>query len=444
MPRKTNFDIKKTLEDYYQSFQRDGNPIPVNFRALFPELNKSERFTHLIHSYPAKLLPHIPYFFLATDILCPKNGLVLDPFCGTGTVLLEAALSGRNTYGADSNPLAELITKVKTGYIPSQKLKQTLDDVLELVKLYYQNVSIPDSVAVWYSPTSITQLSNLQKVISQIKDEKQKAFFELCFSSVARKVSYADPSISVPVHWNPERFSSNPKRMAEVKDKLEALHTVNVYEKFEIVCRANISRVETLKSKIADGVVARVISDDARVLPLADKSVDLILTSPPYAGAQKYIRAAWLNLYWLNRATPENIRELKTHNIGREDYRKAEVFDSYTGIEPADNVLRELYGNGMTQRAFIVANYLNEMKVALDEAIRVLKPEAYMVIVIGNNTVCKRSFDTQHYLTQYLLGKGMKLQYKLIDDIKSYGLMTKRNKTANTITREWIIVFKNR
>lgn len=442
MPRKKKLDIKEALNCYYNSFQQDGNPIPVNYRAMVPELNKPDRFTHLIHSYPAKLLPHIPYFFLSTDALCPNNGLVLDPFCGTGTVLLEAALSGRNSCGADANPLAELITNVKTSYIPQQDLLQTLDSIMVKARRFRITAPIPDTVAIWYSPSSLSQLSNLQRAIGQIDDEKQKDFFELCFSSVARKVSYADPSISVPVHWNPERFSANPKRMAEVSGKLEALHTVNVYDKFETVCRANIVRVASLGGMIADGVEAWVVSDDARHLPLADNSVDLILTSPPYAGAQKYIRASWLNLYWLNRTSPEEIRELKTHNIGREDYRKAEVFESYTGIEPADEVLRKLYGDGMTQRAFIVANYLNEMKMALDESIRVLKPEAYMVIVIGNNTVCKRSFDTQHYLTHYLLGKGMMLQYKLIDDIKSYGLMTKRNKTANTITREWILVLK--
>lgn len=112
-------DIEKILKDYYQSFQKDGEPISVNFRTLVPELKKAERFTHLIHSYPAKLLANIPYFFLATDTFCPADGIVLDPFCGTGTVLLEAALSGRNALGADANPLAELITDVKTVYIPS-------------------------------------------------------------------------------------------------------------------------------------------------------------------------------------------------------------------------------------------------------------------------------------------------------------------------------------
>ena len=189
-------------------------------------------------------------------------------------------------------------------------------------------------------------------------------------------------------------------------------------------------------------MAARIVANDARQLGLEDKSVDLILTSPPYAGAQKYIRASWLNLYWLNRVKLENVRELKKRNIGREDYKKSEVFESYTGIEAADQVLRMLYNKGKTERAFLVANYLNEMKVALDESCRVLKANGYMVIVIGNNTVCGQSFYTQDYLTRYLECKGMTLQFKLIDDIKSYGLMTKRNKTANRITREWILVFK--
>lgn len=442
MPQKEIIDIEKTLKGYYQSFQKDGDPISVNFRALVPELKKAERYTHLIHSYPAKLLANIPYFFFATDTLCPADGTVLDPFCGTGTVLLEAALSGRNAFGADANPLAELITGGKTIYIPKEELLETLDDILIRAKRCRRETIHPEAIAVWYSPCCLKQLTNLQRTINEIEDVRQKTFFELCFSGVARKVSFADPSISVPVHWNPDRFNNNPHRKEEVRKKLESLQTINVYDKFEIICKANIDRVDSLRGKISEGVTARVISKDARQLGLKDGSIDMILTSPPYAGAQKYIRASWLNLYWLNRVKLEDIRELKTHNIGREDYRKDEVFESYTGIVAADKVLKELYNSGYTKRAFLAANYLNEMKVALDECCRVLRTDGYMVIVIGNNTVCKRQFDTQDYLTTYLVSKGLRLQYKLIDDIKSYGLMTKRNKTADKISREWILVFK--
>lgn len=442
MPRKTQTDIKRILKGYCESFQKDGRPISVNFRALVPELKKAERYTHLIHSYPAKLLANIPYFFFATDTLCPPNGIVLDPFCGTGTVLLEAALSGRNAWGADSNPLAELITTVKTSYLSRENLLETLEMIINSAKRAKINKPFPEAVAVWYSPSTLPQLAALQTSISRIKNKKQKAFFELCFSSVVRKVSLADPSISVPVHLNLERFNNNPRRKEDVEFKLKALKNVDVFDKFDSVCKVNIGRVEILKGKIKKGITTKVISKDARQLGIPDESVDFILTSPPYAGAQKYIRASWLNLYWLNLVKLDDIKELKKHNIGREDYRKGEVYECYTGIEAADKVLKDLYTEGKKERAFLVANYLNEMKVALDESCRVLKTGGHMVIVIGNNTVCKRQFDTQNYLTSYLVGKGIQLEYKLIDDIKSYGLMTKRNKTANTISREWILVFK--
>lgn len=442
MTSKTPTDISEILDGFYQSFQKDGVPISVNFRELVPELAKAERYSHLIHSYPAKLLTNIPYFFFATDVLCPKGGTILDPFCGTGTVLLEAILSGRNAFGADANPLAELITSVKTIYIPEAELLNTLSIILEKARRYRKQLEYPDAISFWYSMGSLRQLTNLQRAIGDIEDTHQKAFFELCFSSVARKVSFADPSISVPVHWNPERFKNNPARMDDVSRKLEKLKTVNVYERFESICLTNIARIGTLDGRLKENVSAKIVSNDARHLELKDNSVDMILTSPPYAGAQKYIRASWLNLYWLNRVKLEDVKNLKKHNIGREDYRKEEIFESYTGIAPADDVLRELYRNGNVARAFLAANYLNEMKVALDESIRVLRQEGYMVIVIGNNTICKRQFDTQEYLTDYLVKKGMCLQYKLIDDIKSYGLMTKRNKTADTISREWILVFK--
>lgn len=150
-----------------------------------------------------------------------------------------------------------------------------------------------------------------------------------------------------------------------------------------------------------------------------------------------------MNLYWLGKKQPEEIRLLNSKNIGREDYHKSDFNQKVkTDISAADVVLESLYKEGKYERAYIVGNYLNEIKLAFDESMRVLKKGGYMVIVIGNNTVCDRPFDTQDYLTTYLQSKGMHLKFKLIDDIKSYGLMTKRNQTASTISCEWVLVFK--
>lgn len=444
-------DIEYYIEKFITEFSQKKEPIQINFREIIPEINSYERYTHLIHTYPAKLLCHIPYFFLQTDFFCPKNGIVLDPFCGTGTVLLEANISGRNAKGADANPLANLISKVKTTYIKKEDLQKTLGIIISRAKRFNTNECIDtSSVSRWFSKSTISQLWHLECAIKKVRNTKQQDFFMMCLSNLVKKVSFADPSISVPVKLNPERFAQNPERMESAKFKLKTLENIDVYDKFENICQLNINRIESLKDIYSNGITSEIISNDARLLTkeiggteiLQDESVDLILTSPPYAGAQKYIRSSWLNLYWLGTKNSEDIRLLNKQNIGREDYHKADMFRVITSIQAADDVLTSLYDEGKNERAFIVGNYLNEMKSAIDESVRVLKTGGYMIIVIGNNTVCGRPFDTQDYLTTYITSKGLRLQFKLIDDIKSYGLMTKRNKTASRISCEWVLVFK--
>lgn len=437
-------------EEYVRKYQETGQPVSVNFRELVPLLNNKERYTHLIHSYPAKLLSNIPYYFLQSEEYCPHDGIVLDPFCGTGTVLLEAALSGRQAWGADANPLAVLISKVKTTYISKEILLKSLSAVLNRAERSREMPRMSSMIEGWFSDSTVTQLFRLQQSIGKIKNESQKYFFLLCLSNLIRKVSYADPTIAVPVHLNPNRFAEGSERRKTATFRLETLKAVDVYDKFEGICRLNIERVNSLKG-VKKINTAEVVSNDARHLTrhlseedvIPDNAVDLILTSPPYAGAQKYIRASRLNLYWLGMTDAAEIRTIDGKNIGREDYHKKEYDKKYTtGIAEADKVLEELYSRGKKERACIVGNYLNEMQAALDESYRVLKPGGHMVIIIGNNTVCGLSFDTQDYLTSYLQSKGMQLKFKLIDDIKSYGLMTKRNKTANTITSEWVLVLQ--
>jgi hypothetical protein len=165
------------------------------------------------------------------------------------------------------------------------------------------------------------------------------------------------------------------------------------------------------------------------------------LTSPPYAGAQKYIRSSSLSLGWLGLTMNEDLKSLDKKSIGRENYLSYELEEIISGIKSADKLLPILFKKNKL-RAYVVGNYLVEMKEAIDESIRVLKKNGYFIIVIGNNKVCDIEFNTQEYLSEYIQSRGLQLKFKLIDDIKSYGLMTKRNKTADIISREWILVFK--
>ena len=82
------------------------------------------------------------------------------------------------------------------------------------------------------------------------------------------------------------------------------------------------------------------------------------------------------------------------------------------------------------------------MTQALKESIRVLKKDKYFVLVAANNNVCGLEFETQRYLKEIAIEHGMQIECELIDDIQSYGLMTKRNKTASIISCEWVLILK--
>jgi adenine-specific DNA methylase len=112
--RATLVDTSLLYEDFRRQFQVSKKPIGTDFRALVSWVKVGDQRTHLIHSYPAKLLAHIAHFFVHAGALCGPDTRVLDPFCGSGTVALEASMRGLSTLVADANPMALLLTRVKT------------------------------------------------------------------------------------------------------------------------------------------------------------------------------------------------------------------------------------------------------------------------------------------------------------------------------------------
>ena len=67
-------EIELRIEQYCADYAERNEPIRINFRQLVPELNNSERYSHLIHSYPAKLLSNISFCkqitFVPKMVLC--------------------------------------------------------------------------------------------------------------------------------------------------------------------------------------------------------------------------------------------------------------------------------------------------------------------------------------------------------------------------------------
>jgi tRNA G10 N-methylase Trm11 len=448
-------DFSEKIKSLLKEYANSSEPIEVSFRDLVPNLNHSDRATHLIHTYPAKLLTHIPYFFLNNSIFSKPGDLVLDPFCGSGTVLLETILAGRQAIGADANPLARLISRVKTSHYDNEILKLYLEKITETIPTS-ENLMVPRvcNIDYWFLPHVQNQLIKIISAIEEIQDQKYRDFFWVCFSNCIKKVSLADPRVSVPVKLKLDQYNVDHPLYNETKRKLQNLVDIDVIAKFKEIATANINRVENFIKQFNGKSYAQVVSTDARNLNMEvvdglkvdtrePEQVSLIISSPPYAGAQKYIRASSLNLGWLSLISEhQTLRCLEELNIGREHYKKSDYqVLQKTNIPDADLLLEEIFRINPL-RAHIASNYLLEMKLAFKEAIKNLKIGGYFVLVAANNQVCGKEFKTQEYLMQIAESFNVKVVLRMIDDIKSYGLMTKRNKTANIITREWVLVFQ--
>lgn len=425
-------DTSVALTGLLEHFERNPQPAAISFRQLVPWLKVGERASHYLHPYPAKLLPHIAHFFLANRILVGDDECVLDPFGGSGTVALETILSGRTALYADANPLARLITAVKTRPIDPKVLVDAYSEVRQGFRRSRVRKT-PDVVNLekWFDPHVTSELVRLRSAIGALKDETLRDFMRVTFSAVTRKASNSDPRFSVPVRYR----NGDSRNGLSVGDLFDAQIEANMTR------LAPLGQVESLGPATSAGLDARhlVTAFDER---LPDHSVGMIISSPPYAGAQKYVRAASLSLGWLDLAPSKGLRRLEEQTIGREHYAKASWANvGSTGIDHADELIAAIARENQS-RAKIVGTYLIEMRAALLEAVRVLRPGGCFVLVIGDNTVCGRRFPSSVYLRLMLEGMGMKTILSLVDQIPSRGLMTRRNKTAGIIAAESVIVFR--
>ena len=434
----------EALTSLLDRYKRSSRHIEVDFRALVTWVRLGDQLTHQLHPYPAKLLPHIASLFVRLAG-SPSKQIVLDPFCGSGTVALEASVGGYVPVVADINPFALLLSKVKTTPYDPEQLRRTVQQVLRKAA----TIRIGPSVQIvngdlWYALARRSELEILLSAVNEVDDTDARDFMRICFSATARRLSLADPRISVPVRMRTKRGLSRQSNR-KIRERLAWLSSTNALAVFAGVCENNIERIEETNALYPDRTPARVIGTDARNILaqqeplLAPSSVDLIVTSPPYGSAQKYIRASSLALNWLGLATPEELTGLEDQCIGREH---VPARNGGTKELPGYEGLLERIGKKNLVRERITRFYMMEMRNALSQMAQALRPQGRIAIVIGNNQVCGEVLRNDRFVTKELEEQGLRVELRVVDHIKSRGLMTKRNKTASVISRESVIVLR--
>jgi len=350
----------------------------------------TQKYTHGLHAYPARMIPQIAHRLI--ERYSSPYDLVLDPFCGSGTVLAEALLMKsheradadipRNAVGNDINPLALLLAKVKSKPLDSSALEKNMgslirkaeEDIAELRKGRIQ-VGTPKAfpnLHHWFKDYVINELVVIQKNINKLLDNNFRDFAHVCFSLTVRKVS----NIYNPGDTFIKRLSSEklrkyrPNVMATFKQY--TLDATNLMKAFSRVC-----------SKEAE---VNVTFADARELPFSDESVDLIVTSPPYGEERNtisYTRWSKLSSLWLGYEG-SFIRRIEKASLGGRDHPNLE-----TSSQTLNEMLQEVAKSDI-ELAKAAAQYFRDYGRCLEEMYRILSKGRFCCIVIGNRSIKRK------------------------------------------------------
>lgn len=419
--------------------------INVSFRGPGGAVGRRDFATHWVHWYPAKMFHRIPSVFLDTVDL-PKRSTILDPFCGSGTVLLESNLRGHDAVGVDINPLARLISRVKTTPIDPEDLDNSLEDLRSQA---LSSNAVPSQVPIldaWLPTDSRIAIQRLSDAINKLADDDQRAFFVVTLTSVVRQVSCADPAIPPLVRLREERAQTAGPRYRRALRRLAGIQVSTVYDAFDAAANANIRRMSelfTLRNQLGNTRISGQHADAAGT-QLLPESVDAVITSPPYCGSQKYVRSLKLEMI-LSGCSVDEIRNIDRRTLGTEavSTRPKEVGDLLTGDRRCDQAIRKIYLVNPV-RARMASDYARYLSRFAAECSRVLRPGGHLLVTLGRSTIAGVPFKIDRFFGDACREIGLEPIATLVDAIPSRGLLVDRHETAGRIDREHIVWLRRR
>jgi methylase of polypeptide subunit release factors len=334
-----------------------------------------------IHPFPARMAPEVALDKI--QMLTEPGDVVLDPMCGSGTVVGVAVDNCRKGIGADLDPLAVILTRASCVSSWSDDLETRAEEVIRRARKRSTKVprwitSDPDTdrfVNFWFAPKQIEELSQLARVLNELprKDDALRI-------ALSRLIITKDKGASLAR----DTSHSRPHRVRDTND-------FDVFAEYIRSAR----RIELLTQHSFLAPRCSVRRSDARSLTfLANDSVDLVVTSPPYLNAIDYLRGHRMSLVWLGWSISQ-LRGLRGETIGSERAPYAANEKSSQLAEKAVTGFREL-SRRQQQMVLRFTQDIDRMSGSLG---RVVKPGGHVVLVVAdsqltgvpiqNSTICK-------------------------------------------------------
>jgi DNA modification methylase len=366
----------------------------------FHNLN-STYASHNFHSFPAKFPPQLPKKFILN--LTSERDVVLDPMVGSGTTVIEGLFNNRKTIGFDIDPLAIMISKVKaTSYnkielvntfnvILNQTIKLATGESHKLQKLYNRfDAETKKFIEYWFYKDTIQELLSLSYCISNIGKEEIRLFFRVLFSSIIiTKMGGVSLALDL-AHTRPHKakkiYNVNSELIFQSRDYNGNSRHLLLEKKLKSpIAEFKKKFFQNIENTIREKFLYAPLIEyaDSQSLPLPDNSVDLIITSPPYASnAIDYMRAHKFSLVWFDYKI-SGLKERRAKFIGSDSVSKY----AFECMPPFTNSIIKKVCKNDEKKSLVLQRYYSEITKVLREMYRVLKPGKAAIVVVGNSTI---------------------------------------------------------
>lgn len=404
---------------------------------------------HGLHEYKGKFNPQIAKALL--NIFGVKEGqCVLDPFCGSGTSLVEASHLGVTGVGTDINPLAVYLAnaKVLALSVPAKGLERTSKHALAAVGKMRKRVVRQDArreyLESWFPAENLTDIEALRLALQEQGSEESRILLAVA-SNLLRDYSLQEPSdlrIRRRISPFPAKtcLAAYEEAVASFVQKLSVSQDV-----------LGLLRPDT-KACLMD--CRQSLQGTKEIAPAG---FDAALTSPPYATALPYIDTQRLSLVWLGLLEPSEILALEARLVGSREIRGTGKAALLSALEannaqlPAGEAalcvkLQQTLTDqdGFRRQAVprLLYRYFADMADSFTSVRKVMKPGAkYGLIVGGNHTVLggqRFDINTPNHLASLAVSRGWKhLETVELQTYKRYGLHSK-----NASTTEALVILK--
>lgn len=409
--------------------ETDNLPLDNKLGAIY-SINQSNvnSYTHGFFKYPCKFIPEIPRWAIKKYVK-DKDERILDPFTGSGTTLLEAAINGNNSYGIEIDEVAKLISRVKTEKYNKKEVK-SIQDEFENIISEYDNIKeyrVPeiDNLEHWFPKENIQELGKILQQINEIDNVKIKNFFKVCFVSIIKKCSYTDDS-------SPKPYVSSKIKKIPANPKDEFIKIYNKYYK----------GIEDL-AKIKNFGEVEILKGDALNFELETK-VNLVITSPPYINAFDYGRTMRLENLWLGLLTENELRDKKKDYVGTEKIKTCKEKEDLSILQESE-ILEKVYKKIVQsdeKRALIVKKFFDDMKTNYNQVKKCLNKNGRYVIVIGDSNIRQVKVKSSEILTEIAINNGFILEDKFSYIIKNPYINIPRNGIGGKINIDNVIVLR--